>query len=219
MSTSISDGILRRRCPTLDEIRKKRCAGSDYTFAQSHELGDSSRVELVQADIAYSPRQRWLGGAPLFTEGCEVKEGDCLYQIDPVPFRTEGLSKARVFEVRPNHAQTPLASSVKSPSCRNNAHLNHIHNVTPGAEGCEDCLKIGESWVQASALYAKFRSKKCKHFMNLTLRNGIRSSESVDRGGLRYGWLCARDWDDSSMSRRGRLCSGRCSDLSGFARA
>ena len=26
-------------------------------------------------------------------------------------------------------------------------HLDHIHNVKPSANGCEDCLKIGGHWV------------------------------------------------------------------------
>ena len=26
-------------------------------------------------------------------------------------------------------------------------HLNQIHNVKPSAHGCEDCLKIGDTWV------------------------------------------------------------------------
>src|SRR5512134_2757017 len=26
-------------------------------------------------------------------------------------------------------------------------HLDQIQDVTPSAEGCEDCLKIGDSWV------------------------------------------------------------------------
>ena len=26
-------------------------------------------------------------------------------------------------------------------------HLDQIHDVTPSAKGCEDCLKIGDSWV------------------------------------------------------------------------
>lgn len=29
----------------------------------------------------------------------------------------------------------------------NCVHLDHIHNVTPSANGCEDCLKTGDSWV------------------------------------------------------------------------
>ncbi len=27
------------------------------------------------------------------------------------------------------------------------AHLDEIKTVTPSAEGCEDCLKTGDSWV------------------------------------------------------------------------
>jgi len=27
-------------------------------------------------------------------------------------------------------------------------HLKEIRKVTPSAEGCEDCLKIGATWVQ-----------------------------------------------------------------------
>jgi uncharacterized UBP type Zn finger protein len=26
-------------------------------------------------------------------------------------------------------------------------HLSHIHNVTPSAKGCEECLKSGDDWV------------------------------------------------------------------------
>ena len=26
-------------------------------------------------------------------------------------------------------------------------HLDHIHNVKPSAQGCEDCLKTGDVWV------------------------------------------------------------------------
>lgn len=27
-------------------------------------------------------------------------------------------------------------------------HLNQIKEVTPSAKGCEDCLRIGSTWVQ-----------------------------------------------------------------------
>ena len=27
------------------------------------------------------------------------------------------------------------------------SHLNQIHDVTPSAEGCEDCMKIGDTWI------------------------------------------------------------------------
>jgi uncharacterized UBP type Zn finger protein len=26
-------------------------------------------------------------------------------------------------------------------------HLDQVRNVTPSARGCEDCLKIGDTWV------------------------------------------------------------------------
>ena len=26
-------------------------------------------------------------------------------------------------------------------------HFSHIHPVKPSADGCEDCLKIGDTWV------------------------------------------------------------------------
>ena len=26
-------------------------------------------------------------------------------------------------------------------------HLDQIHDVTPSADGCEDCLKTGDTWV------------------------------------------------------------------------
>ena len=26
-------------------------------------------------------------------------------------------------------------------------HLDHVHDVTPSANGCEECLKIGSQWV------------------------------------------------------------------------
>ena len=27
------------------------------------------------------------------------------------------------------------------------AHLGHIHRVKPSANGCEECLKMGDTWV------------------------------------------------------------------------
>jgi monovalent cation:H+ antiporter-2, CPA2 family len=27
------------------------------------------------------------------------------------------------------------------------SHLNQIHDVSPKTEGCEECLKLGDSWV------------------------------------------------------------------------
>jgi uncharacterized UBP type Zn finger protein len=33
------------------------------------------------------------------------------------------------------------------PGMPNCAHLNRIRDVTPSADGCEDCIKTGSSWV------------------------------------------------------------------------
>lgn len=30
---------------------------------------------------------------------------------------------------------------------KDDAHLKDIHEVTPSAKGCEDCLKTGDRWV------------------------------------------------------------------------
>ena len=35
----------------------------------------------------------------------------------------------------------------KRPVAKQCAHLDQIREVTPSANGCEDCLKTGESWV------------------------------------------------------------------------
>lgn len=37
-----------------------------------------------------------------------------------------------------------MESSARMAAC---THLDHIKNVKPSAQGCEDCLKIGASWV------------------------------------------------------------------------
>ena len=31
---------------------------------------------------------------------------------------------------------------------RSCSHLDQIQDVTPGAQGCEECLKTGDTWVQ-----------------------------------------------------------------------
>lgn len=48
-----------------------------------------------------------------------------------------------------NHEAGELRKRIQSgelysPDC---THLDQIQDVTPSAQGCEDCLKIGDSWV------------------------------------------------------------------------
>src|SRR5262249_9866521 len=38
-----------------------------------------------------------------------------------------------------------VAGGAGMASCK---HMSQIRKVTPSAEGCEDCLKIGSTWVQ-----------------------------------------------------------------------
>jgi len=35
----------------------------------------------------------------------------------------------------------------KTPARDSCSHVGQIQDVTPSAKGCEDCLKIGDSWV------------------------------------------------------------------------
>jgi len=41
-------------------------------------------------------------------------------------------------------SRLPKPGQLASEDC---AHLDQINNVTPSAQGCEDCLKIGGTWV------------------------------------------------------------------------
>jgi uncharacterized UBP type Zn finger protein len=38
-------------------------------------------------------------------------------------------------------------NKVVSTMARTCTHVNQIRQVTPSAKGCEDCLKIGDTWV------------------------------------------------------------------------
>jgi uncharacterized UBP type Zn finger protein len=38
----------------------------------------------------------------------------------------------------------PNGRNAMSATC---THLDQIHDVTPSAQGCEDCLKTGDDWV------------------------------------------------------------------------
>jgi uncharacterized UBP type Zn finger protein len=43
-----------------------------------------------------------------------------------------------------DHAGIPLKGDAMATVC---THLSQIKDVTPSADGCEDCLKIGATWV------------------------------------------------------------------------
>ena len=75
------------------------------------------------------------------------------------------------------------------------AHLSLVRDVTPGAEGCEDCLKIGGRWVHLRLCMACGHVGCCdsspnrhatKHF-HATKHPVIKSFEP----GEEWGWCYA----------------------------
>ena len=40
-----------------------------------------------------------------------------------------------------------LQTGEEAVSMEQCSHLDHIHDVRPSAHGCEECLKMGDTWV------------------------------------------------------------------------
>lgn len=73
-------------------------------------------------------------------------------------------------------------------------HLSQIHQVTPSARGCEDCLKIGATWVHLRLCMSCGHVGCCdsspnkhatKHFQ-VTMHPIIRSFEKGEEWGYCY---------------------------------
>jgi len=87
-------------------------------------------------------------------------------------------------------------------------HLDQIHDVTPSAKGCEDCLKIGSSWVHLRMCMVCGHMGCCdsspnkhatKHFHG-TKHPVMRSMEP----GEDWGWCYVDEVElDFSRGRRG----------------
>ena len=45
---------------------------------------------------------------------------------------------------RPDRRVVPKAPRYNRAMC---THLGHVHDVRPNTQGCEECLKTGDSWV------------------------------------------------------------------------
>ncbi len=45
-------------------------------------------------------------------------------------------------------------------------HLDQIHDVTPSAKGCEDCLRIGGTWVHLRMCLTCGHAGCCDHSPN-----------------------------------------------------
>ncbi len=66
-------------------------------------------------------------------------------------------------------------------------HLDQIRNVTPSSEGCEECLKIGDSWVhlricRICGQVGCCDSSKNKHATNHFLETGHPIIKSFEPG-------------------------------------
>jgi len=85
------------------------------------------------------------------------------------------------------------------------AHLEAIRDVTPSAKGCEDCLKMGESWVHLRLCL------KCRHVGccdNSKNRHATRHSRDTGDPAIRsfepgeqWGWCYADQMFFDSLPR------------------
>ena len=57
-----------------------------------------------------------------------------------------------------------------TPQC---THLDEIKDVTPSAEGCEECLQMGESWVHLRECLICGHVGCCESSVSLRERNAI----------------------------------------------
>jgi CPA2 family monovalent cation:H+ antiporter-2 len=57
------------------------------------------------------------------------------------------MEAARVRRYQGGGIDTETAVELKLSDNNNCSHLDQIHRVVPRARGCEECLKMGETWV------------------------------------------------------------------------
>jgi hypothetical protein len=71
-------------------------------------------------------------------------------------------------------------------------HLDHIHDVTPRTKGCEECLKMGDTWVHLRLCMECGRvgccdSSKNKHATKHFHKDGHPIMKSIEAGET-WGW-------------------------------
>ena len=57
-----------------------------------------------------------------------------------------------------------------TPQC---AHLDQINDVNPSAQGCEECLQMGDTWVHLRECLICGHVGGCDSSLSLPVRNGI----------------------------------------------
>jgi uncharacterized UBP type Zn finger protein len=55
-----------------------------------------------------------------------------------------GQTSRRHFKLGDTIRRLVWSGKIQEPRC---SHLDQVQEVTPSADGCEDCLKIGDQWV------------------------------------------------------------------------
>ncbi len=76
-------------------------------------------------------------------------------------------------------------------------HLEMIRDVTPSADGCEDCLRIGSRWVHLRLCLTCVHVGCCdsslhRHARMHFAKAGIRSSNHSSQARLGAGVMCTK---------------------------
>ncbi len=67
-------------------------------------------------------------------------------------------------------------------------HLDQIHNVQPSAQGCEECLQMGDTWVHLRECLTCGHVGCCDSFLQEQARyQALPRDEPPDSGLLRAG--------------------------------
>ena len=100
------------------------------------------------------------------------------------------------------------------------SHVDQIHEVTPSANGCEECLKTGDRWVHLSicvacghvgCCYSSKNKHATKHF-RATEHPLIQSFQPVEDWIWCFLIIKCRGWTDSNWQGESRdlALSGTC---------
>ena len=62
-------------------------------------------------------------------------------------------------------------------------HLDQINDVEPSAEGCEECLQMGDTWVHLRECLICGHVGCCDSSVSLLVRNGILFRSALSPAG------------------------------------
>ena len=67
-----------------------------------------------------------------------------------------------------------------TPSC---GHTDQIQDVEPSAQGCEECLQMGDTWVHLRECLTCGHVGFCDNSVSLRRRNGLSFRVTLSPGG------------------------------------